>query len=164
MHFSNLCAALGILRGDIATVLGIEQHLADAIDAGKADLDTRSLENATRRLQVRAGKPVDEYAEQDVLRAIRHDRDDNRDAPLLAELAEWERDANAELEANVDNAHEYLAKQGVHVGTRKPRDDLRIHIIHGLRLKGAIIDSGTWWIGRIRLIGYAVKVPPPVRS
>ena len=164
MHFSNLCAALGILRGDIASVLGIEQHLADAIDAGKADLDVRSLENATRRLQVRAGKPVDEYAEQDVLRAIRHDRDDNRDAPLLPELAEWERDANAELEANVDNAHEYLAKQGVHVGARKPRDDLRWWIVDKLKRKGAVIHAGITATGRIRLAGYAVKVPPPARS
>ena len=162
MHFSKLCANLGIPWGEVAFVLGIEQRLADAIDAGKADLDARSLENATRRLQVRAGKPVDGYAEQDVLRAIRHDRDDNRDAPLLAELAEWERDANAELEANRDNAHEYLAQQGVHVGAGKPRDDLRWWIVDKLQRKGALIHAGITATGRIRLAGFAVKVPPPV--
>ena len=176
MYFSNLCADLGIPREEIASILGIEQRLADAIDGGKAEVANRSsrdrsLENAAGRLQARAGKSVDENGVlrervegQDILRAIQRDQCDNSGAPLPAELSEWEREVNEELDANVDNAHQYLAKQGVLVGTRKPRDDLRIHIIHGLRLKGAIIDSGTWWIGRIRLIGYAVKVPPPVRS
>lgn len=172
MYFSNLCADLGIPREEIASILGIEQRLADAIDGGKAEVADRSavdtsLENAVQRLQARAGKRVDEEERvdaNDVHLAIQRDQRDNSGAPLPAELAEWERAVNEELETNVDNAHEYLAKQGVHVGARKPRDDLRIHIIDGLSVKGAIIDSGSWWIGRIRLIGYAVKVPPPVRS
>ena len=168
MHFWNLCADLGIPREAIASTLGIEQRLVEAIDAGEAEVANRSsvdrsLENAVQRLRAKAGKPVDEFGEQDVLRAIQRDRFDNRDAPLPAELAMWECDANAELDASIDNAREYLAKHDVPVGGTA-RDDVRIHIIDGLRLKGAIINSGTWWIGRIRLIGYAVKVPPPVRS
>ena len=175
MYFSNLCVNLGIPREEIASILGIEQRLVDAIDGGKAEVANRSsrdrsLENAAGRLQARAGKSVENGVlcervdDQDILQAIQGDRRDNSGAPLPAELSEWERDVNEELDANVDNAHAYLAKQGVRVGVRKPREDLRSWIIDKLKLRGALIDAGSWWVGPIRLVGYAVKVPPPVRS
>ena len=166
MHFANLCADLAIPGDEIASVLGVEQHLADAIDGGKAEVANRSsadrsLENAVQRLRAKAIKPVNE---NDVLRAIHGDRRDNANAPLPAELAKWQRDANEEFESNKDNALECLAKQRVPVGLGSPREDLRAWIVDGLKKKGALVDSSMGSVGPIRLVGYAVKVPPPVRS
>lgn len=160
MHFGNLCAALGIPRDRIAAVLGIEQRLVDALDDGCATIgDPASRENAAWRLREATGRQ--DITADDVARAFEQDiRERPEGKALPAELVEWARVANKQLQAD---PYEFAERAGMAISPRTSAD-VRIRILDALEKRGALLSNATGMVGPVWVVGYLVRVAPPRRQ